>query len=152
MYRFNAAGRFIVLLAGVGLASIAGPVLACDFHVNSSADNDQADNVLTLREALAIANGDHFNGNHIGTCRTAAELAQMPGADFVPVPPPGCSLTQVMYTILLPPDPGANCGNGIGDNIAFDTNLGTIAAAGGFDVGVHESIDGRQPNGSPVNI
>jgi hypothetical protein len=152
MVRSKAVVRLIALLVGVGVAAHAGSALACDFHVNSNADNDQADGVLTLREALAIANGDHFNGNHIGTCRTAAELAQMPGADFVPVFPPGCSLTETRYTILLPPDPGANCGNGIGDNITFDTNIGTIAAAGGFDVGVHETIDGKQPNGSPVNI
>ena len=142
----------VALLIGAGLAAPAGPVSACDFHVNSNADNDQADGVLTLREALAIANGDHFNGNHIGTCRTAEELAQMPGADYVPVLPPGCSLTEIRYTILLPPDPGANCGNGIGDNITFDTNIGTIAAAGGFDVGTHETIDGMQPNGTVVNI
>ena len=152
MYHSNAVGRLIALLVGVGLTAYAGVVPACDFHVNSNADNDQADGVLTLREALAIANGDHFNGNHIGTCRTAAELAQMPGADYVPVLPPGCSPTQIRYTILLPPDPGANCGDGIGDNITFDTNIGTIAAAGGFAVGVHETIDGMQPNGSPVNI
>lgn len=152
MYRSTAVGRLVPRLAALGLAAYAGAVPACDFYVNSSADNDQADGVLTLREALAIANGDHFNGNHIGTCRTAAELAQMPGADYVPVPPPGCSLTEVRYTILLPPDPGANCGNGIGDNILFGANVGTIFAAGGFDVGVHETIDGMQPNGSPVNI
>jgi hypothetical protein len=151
MYRPNAASRLIAL-ACIGLVAYAPGVQACDFYVNSNADNDQADGVLTLREALAIANGDHFNGNHIGTCRTAAELAQMPGADYVPVLPPGCSPTQVRYTILLPPDPGANCGNGIGDNIYFDTNVGTIAAAGGFDIGVHDTINGMQPNGSPVNI
>jgi len=140
------------LLTGVALTALAGTARACDFHVNSNGDADQADGVLTLREALAIANGDHFNGNHIGTCRTAAELAQMPGADFVPVPPPGCSPTEVRYTILLPPDPGANCGNGIGDNISFDTNVGTIAVSTGFDIGTHETLDGRQPNGVPVNI
>src|SRR5262249_1697360 len=137
---------------GTAVAANAGVLSACDFYVNSNADNDQADGVLTLREALAIANGDHFNGNHIGTCRTAAELAQIPGADFVPVPPPGWSLPAWRYTMLVPPDVGANCGNGIGDNIRFDTNIGSIAAAGGFDIGTHDTLDGMQPNGQVVNI
>jgi len=152
MYRFDCVARLATRIIGAGFAAYAGALPACDFYVNSNADVDQADGALTLREALAIANGDHFNGNHIGTCRTAAELAQMPGADFAVVPPPGCSLTEVRYTILLPPDPGANCGNGIGDNIRFDSNVGTILAAGSFDIGTHDTLDGRQPNGAVVNI
>jgi len=141
--------RIICLVALVGAACL--PASGCDFHVNSNADTDQADGVLTLREALAIANGDHFGGNHIGTCRTLAELNQMPGADYIFVPPPGCP-SGAGYTILLPPDIGANCGAGIGDNITFDTNVGSISSTGGYDLGEHDTLDGMQPNGFAVAI
>jgi hypothetical protein len=157
MFRRKRVCMLVFLIAGAALLAPDAP--ACDFYVNSNADNDQPDNVLTLREALAIANASRFNGDFSNRCRTAAELAQIPGADYVLVPPgppsplPAvCSYTDVRYTILVNDAPGANCGDGIGDNIRFDTNVGTIFAAGGFDIGVHDTIDGMQPNGTVVNI
>lgn len=97
------------MLLTLGLAGYAAPVRASvtaspDILINSTLDISALDSVITLREALDIANGD-LTGPF-----SVAEQAQLPGCAF--------SIGSIV---------AGSCGAGVADEIGIDAMLGATA-------------------------
>src|SRR5215213_7054620 len=104
---FNILRLTLVLLTV--LISI-GTAHAGTLTVNTNADNNTCDSVLTLREAMLIGIG----GNALGRPLTTSERNQISGATFVAaLPPAGCSITASYWSIT------SGAGGAIVDNIVF---------------------------------
>jgi hypothetical protein len=81
---------------------------AGSFTVNSPLDNDIADSVLTLREAILVANGG-TSPSGLNRPVTLNERLQLTGCQFILIPP---ALTMALIF--------GGCGGGIADAITFN--------------------------------
>ena len=113
---------YLMLIVLMGLLfTLTGPGAALadgTFTVNSSGDGNTSDAFLTLREAIALANGGTGGVDGLGRTLTNGEKAQISG---------GCTFGggDNDWTIT------GGCGAGVFDNIRFDPAITQVNLVGG---------------------
>ncbi|HEY0459298.1 MAG TPA: FG-GAP-like repeat-containing protein [Pyrinomonadaceae bacterium] len=139
---FNILRLTLVLLTV--LISI-GTARAGTLTVNTNADGNVCDSVLTLREAMLIG----FGGNALGRPLTTGERNQISGATFAAAPPPiNCSFTASYWSIT------SGAGGAIVDNIVFSTSVTNILITSGLPdiTWAEDIINGLKSDGTKAAI
>ena len=129
----------LTVLIGIGTAQ------AGTLTVNTNADSNLCDDVLTLREAMLIG----YGGNAIGRPLTTGERNQISGATFAPAfPPLNCSNMASYWSI------SSGVGSSIEDNIVFSTAVDTIRPVAGLPniTWAEDIINGLRSDGIKVAI
>ena len=109
-FKSRSLGHLLLIVLMGLLFTLAGPGAALangTFTVNSSGDGNTSDAFLTLREAIALANGGTGGTDGLGRTLTNGEKAQISG---------GCTFGggDNDWTIT------GGCGAGVFDTILFD--------------------------------
>ncbi len=113
--------------------------------VNSNADSNVCDDVLTLREAMLLGSG----GNYLGRPLTTGERSQISGATFASAPPPlNCSFTASYWSVT------SGVGGGIADDIIFSTLVSNILLTSGLPniTWAEDVINGLKSDGTKAAI
>ena len=116
-----------VLLAIIVFASSIVANAGATLKVNWVGTGNSCDSVLTLDEAVTIADGTLLRGLSTG------EKNQISGATFIPAPPGPCG--AVLWT------PTLGVGLNSADNIVFENGL-TLPIRTAFTLGLNDNIDG----------
>ncbi len=138
-YSLRLALVLLTILLGISAAQ------AGTLTVNSNADSNVCNDVLTLREAMLLASG----GNYLGRPLTTGERNQISGATFAAAPPPAnCSFTAAYWSIT------SGVGGGIADNIAFSNGVTTIIVTSGLPniTWAEDIINGLKSDGTKAAI
>jgi hypothetical protein len=123
----------------------AGVARAGTLTVNSNADSNICDDVLTLREAMLLGSG----GNSLGRPLTTAERNQISGATFSPAPPPlNCAFTASYWSV------SGGLGGGIVDDITFSNGVTNILVTSGLPniTWAEDVINGLKADGTKAAI
>ncbi|HVE55979.1 MAG TPA: BACON domain-containing carbohydrate-binding protein, partial [Pyrinomonadaceae bacterium] len=131
----------VLLMVLIGI----GTVRAGTLTVNTNADSNVCDSVLTLREAMLIG----FGSNALGRPLTTSERNQISGATFAAAfPPAGCSITASYWSIT------SGAGGAIVDNIVFSTSVTNILITSGLPniTWAEDIINGLKSDGTKAAI